>query len=146
MPSGLILTERKSLPTLHSEREWATSQTANERRGLINPRIRILPISIANGLLGGRVGVKLMAASFPQDVKFYLNADEPQVDQRPEDVEAKREYPHSFSRKDLGRWFFLKCARSSGILYQEKRGQVSTTLQRNTYQLVIMYQLEITKF
>ena len=55
MPSGLILSEEKIPIPSPSEREWATSQTANVGEDRMNPGIRILPLPTANGLPGGRM-------------------------------------------------------------------------------------------
>ena len=49
----------------------------------MNPRIRILPVPSAKGLLGGRMSGKLS-----------WEADEPQVGQWREDMERKRKYYH----------------------------------------------------
>ena len=56
MPSGLLLSEGKPLPTPPSGRECPTSYTANVGGDRMNPGIRILPIRSVNGLLGGRMG------------------------------------------------------------------------------------------
>ena len=80
----------------------------------MNPGIRILPLPRANGIPGGRMnGQKVRATSCPQNGKISLKADEPQVDQRHEDVERNGNTTTLlFSLKRLG------------ILYQETREQV----------------------
>ena len=77
-----------------SGRDWATNQKANIGGDRKNPGIRILPLPRANSLLGGRLSGQIRTTSCPQDGKLYLKADEPQIDQRHEDVERKREYYH----------------------------------------------------
>ena len=45
----------KSLFTLSSRKEWAMSLMANVGWEIMNPAMRILPLSSANGILRGRI-------------------------------------------------------------------------------------------
>ena len=63
----------KPLPTPPSEREWATSFTANVGGDPMNPGIRIPPLPSANGLLGGRMsGPSQNKLQHPQDLLKML--------------------------------------------------------------------------
>ena len=55
MPSGLILSEGKPLPTPPNGRQWTTSETANVGGNRMNPGVGILPLPSANGYLGWRM-------------------------------------------------------------------------------------------
>ena len=55
MPSRLIISEGKTLPTPSSGKKWATSYKANVEGDRMNPGIRILPLPSANDLPGGRM-------------------------------------------------------------------------------------------
>jgi hypothetical protein len=55
MPSRLIISEGKTLPTPSSGKKWATSYTENVEGDRMNPGIRILPLPSANDLPGGRM-------------------------------------------------------------------------------------------
>ena len=52
--------------------------------------------------------------------KLYLKADKPQVSQRHEDVEMKREYYHNFSP-----------LKGLEIVHKERRGQVKTIVMEH---------------
>jgi hypothetical protein len=55
MPSGLILSEGKSVPTTSSVRVLAMPKKTNVGGDRQNSGIRILPLLSANGLLGRRM-------------------------------------------------------------------------------------------
>ena len=58
----------------------------------MNPEIRILRLTSAEGILGGRdERAEVKATSCPQDGKLSLKADEPQVGQGHEDEGRKLE-------------------------------------------------------
>ena len=76
----------KPVPTPPRWREWTTSMTANVRGNQINsPSTKCQRPS-------GRAGerVEVMASYCAQDGKLSLKADEPQIGQRHEDKERKR--------------------------------------------------------
>ena len=82
--------KEKSLSAPPVGREWATSQTANVGDRM-NPGIRILP-KCQQPFRRADERVMVRTTSCPYDKKLSLRSDKPQVGQRPEDVERKREY------------------------------------------------------
>ena len=82
----------KSRSTSPSGRDRVTSQTANVGGDLMNPGIRILPLSSTKDLIGADERVEVRVTSCLQNEKVSLKADEPQVGQWHEDVGRKLEF------------------------------------------------------
>ena len=113
MPSGLILSEGKSVPTTSSVRVLAMPKKTNVGGDRQNSGIRILPLLSANGLLGRR-----MSGQRSGQLLFIRMGDYPLKRMNHEQANGMK--------KETG-----ILPKGLEILHQERRGQMKTIIMEH---------------